>query len=284
MNPLDFLKDKFQVSTLGPEGGIGGGIWRALCDIHANEGWRSYNQLKRRATVDTPDQPLMAPQYPLFSAESSSHSFLLVFSQTFLTLYQGGKSSDVLRATQHSRSALWAQECAVFARYSATRVEGGLYRGTLLPLAGAREHKRRCVAKFGRTWTTDDDKLSNTAYTIMSGSSKPGVLPIVARPTTVRRKSVVLRGAPRNGHPLVHIWRMQDSALAPTHHRTITSTIVHTWTHEGLAEFYRGLATNLVRVPLGTCVTFGVYENIVWLLKHAAARRKAHQDGDEGSR
>ncbi|KAH9025972.1 mitochondrial FAD carrier protein [Lactarius pseudohatsudake] len=235
MNPLDLVKDKFQVSTLGPEGGIGGGIWRAF-----------YNQLKRRATVDTPDQPLTAPQYLLFSAESSSHSFLLVFSQTFLTLYQGGKSSDVLRATQHSRSALWAQECAVFARYFATRVEGGLYRGTLLPLAGAREHKRRCVAKFGRTWTTDDDKLSNTAYTIMSGSSKPG-----------------------------------DSALAPTHHRTITSTIAHTWTHEGLAEF---LATNLVRVPLGTCVTFGVDENIVWLLKHAAARRKAHQDGDEGSR
>jgi len=40
MNPLDLLKVKFQVSTSGPEGGIGRGIWRALRDIHANEGWR----------------------------------------------------------------------------------------------------------------------------------------------------------------------------------------------------------------------------------------------------
>jgi hypothetical protein len=40
MNPLDLLKVKFQVSTRGPEGGIGRGIWRALCDIRASEGWR----------------------------------------------------------------------------------------------------------------------------------------------------------------------------------------------------------------------------------------------------
>lgn len=116
MNPLDLLKVKFQVSTRGPEGGIGRGIWRALCDIRANEGWRglyrglspniagnasswglyfllcvssfpfltllnlnlcvcSYNQLKRRATVGAPDQPLSASQYLLFSAEASSHLF-----------------------------------------------------------------------------------------------------------------------------------------------------------------------------------------------------------------
>jgi solute carrier family 25 (mitochondrial folate transporter), member 32 len=40
MNPLDLLKVKFQVATRGPEGGIGRGIWRALSDIHASEGWR----------------------------------------------------------------------------------------------------------------------------------------------------------------------------------------------------------------------------------------------------
>jgi solute carrier family 25 folate transporter 32 len=40
MNPLDLLKVKFQVSTRGPEGGIGRGIWPALCDIRASEGWR----------------------------------------------------------------------------------------------------------------------------------------------------------------------------------------------------------------------------------------------------
>ncbi|KAH9009720.1 hypothetical protein EDB85DRAFT_2243252 [Lactarius pseudohatsudake] len=74
MNPLDLLKVKFQVSTRGPKDGIGRGIWHALRDIHANEGWRGlyrglspnvagnasswglyflfYNQLKRRATKE----------------------------------------------------------------------------------------------------------------------------------------------------------------------------------------------------------------------------------------
>ena len=40
MNPLDLLKVKFQVSTRAPGSGIGRGIWLALRDIHANEGWR----------------------------------------------------------------------------------------------------------------------------------------------------------------------------------------------------------------------------------------------------
>ena len=40
MNPLDLLKVKFQVSTRVPGSGIGRGIWLALRDIHAGEGWR----------------------------------------------------------------------------------------------------------------------------------------------------------------------------------------------------------------------------------------------------
>ena len=74
-----------------------------------------------------------------------------------------------------------------------------------------------------------------------------------------------------------------DSALTRTHHRTIASTIAHTWKHERLAGFYRGLGTNLVRVLPGTCVTFVVYENIAWLLKRAAVRREARRGGSEGS-
>src|SRR5713226_5195474 len=40
MNPLDLLKVKFQVSTRALGSGIGRGIWLALRDIHASEGWR----------------------------------------------------------------------------------------------------------------------------------------------------------------------------------------------------------------------------------------------------
>lgn len=130
MNPLDLLKVKFQVSTRAPGSGIGRGIWLALRDIHANEGWRglyrglgpniagnasswglyfllcvlrfitlwfsiltlgslnSYNQLKRRATVGTPEKPLSASQYLLFSAEASSHLLLCCRSALMLANFQ----------------------------------------------------------------------------------------------------------------------------------------------------------------------------------------------------
>ncbi|KAH9047142.1 mitochondrial carrier domain-containing protein, partial [Lactarius hengduanensis] len=131
MNPLDLLKVKFQMSMRGPEGGIGRSVWRAQCVIHASEGWRglyrglnpnaagnanswglyflSYNQLKRRATVDAPDRPVTASQYLLFSAEASPH-FSFSFPPKSLTAHEtlsrcrcgcfykpdvGSKSSDI---------------------------------------------------------------------------------------------------------------------------------------------------------------------------------------------
>ncbi|KAH9007856.1 mitochondrial carrier domain-containing protein [Lactarius deliciosus] len=290
MNPLDLLKVKFQVSTRGPEDGIGRGIWRALRDIHANEGWRGlyrglspnvagnasswglyflfYNQLKHRATVDAPDRPLSASQYLLFSAEASAVTAILTNPIWVVKV----RTFTAPPNSPAAHRGLWSGLGAIF------RDEGwgGLYRGMSLALVGvsngalqfmtyekmknwAFERKRRRVVKLGRAWTTDDDKLSNTAYTIMSGTSKLGAL-CATYPYQVIRSRI-----------------QDDSALARTHHRTITSTIVHTWTHEGLTGFYRGLATNLVRVLPGTCVTFVVYENIAWLLKRAAARREARQ-------
>jgi solute carrier family 25 (mitochondrial folate transporter), member 32 len=47
-----------------------------------------------------------------------------------------------------------------------------------------------------------------------------------------------------------------------------------------MGGFYRGLATNIVRVLPGTCVTFVVYENLAWLLKRAASRRSAAAKAD----
>ena len=64
--------------------------------------------------------------------------------------------------------------------------------------------------------------------------------------------------------------------LARTHHSTIPShSQSHTfqWAHEGMGGFYRGLATNIVRVLPGTCVSLVVYENLAWLLKRAASRQ-----------
>lgn len=286
MNPLDLLKVKFQVSTRGPEGGIGRGILRALGDIRASEGWRGlyrglgpnitgnasswglyflfYNQLKRRATDVAPDRPLSASQYLLFSAEASAVTAILTNPIWVVKV----RTFTAPPNSPAAHRGLWSGFRAIF------HDEGlrGLYRGTSLALFGvsngalqfmgyekmkgwAFERKRRRVAKLGRAWTTDDEKLSNTAYTVMSGASKLGAL-CTTYPYQVIRSRIQV-----------------DSALSRSHHRTITSTIAHTWTHEGLAGFYRGLATNLVRVLPGTCVTFVVYENIAWLLKRAAVRR-----------
>ncbi|KAH9047455.1 mitochondrial FAD carrier protein [Lactarius deliciosus] len=207
MNPLDLLKVKFQVSTRGPEGGIGRDIWRALRDIHASEGWRGlyrelspnvagntsswglyflfYNQLKRRATVDAPDRSLSASQYLLFSAEASAVTAILTNPIWVVKV----RMFTVPPNSPAAHRGLWSGFRAIFSD------EGwaGLYRGTSLAPVGVSngalqfmayekmkswtfEHKRWRVTKVGHEWTTDDAKLSNVAYTIMSGSSKLGAL------------------------------------------------------------------------------------------------------------
>ncbi|KAH9988171.1 mitochondrial carrier domain-containing protein [Russula vinacea] len=289
MNPLDLLKVKFQVSTRAPSGsGVGRGIWLALRDIHASEGWRGlyrglgpnvagnasswglyflfYNQLKRRATVGAPDRPLSASQYLLYSAEASAVTAILtnpIWVVKVRTFTAPPNSPAAHRGVWSGFRALYREE-GLF----------GLYRGTTLALVGvgngalqfmayekmkgwAFERKRRRVDKLGRAWTMEDDKLSNTAYTVMSAASKIAAL-VATYPYQVIRSRI-----------------QDDSVLARTHHSTIPSTIAHTWAHEGIAGFYRGLATNIVRVLPGTCVTFVVYENIAWLLKRAASRRQA---------
>ncbi|KAH9019573.1 mitochondrial carrier [Lactarius deliciosus] len=278
MNPLDLLKVKFQVSTRGPEGGIGCGIWRALCDIHASEGWRGlyrglspnvagswgiyflfYNQLKRRTTVDAPDRPVTASQYFLFSSEASG-----------------------VRAIFHDEG--W----------------GRLYRRTLFSLTGARqfmahektkvwafERKRRCIVKLGprgrRTttgWCVCPSSVNDLSQSLESPIRLMQLFSACRSPARCARLTPYQVIYSRT-YGLVNAYAGRLGA--GTHHCTIPSTIARTWMHEGLAGFYRGLATNLVRVPLGTCVTFVVYENIAWLLKHAAARREAHRGGGEGS-
>jgi solute carrier family 25 (mitochondrial folate transporter), member 32 len=129
---------------------------------------------------------------------------------------------------------------------------------------------------------------SNTTYTVISGASKFGAL-CATYPYQVIRSRIQVTTNSYTLPPIVlrtdaadRLYvRQNDSVLARTHHRTIPSTIAHTWAHEGAVGFYRGLGTNLVRVLPGTCVTFVVYENLAWLLKRAASRREAARAGAE---
>ncbi|KAF5371967.1 hypothetical protein D9615_008072 [Tricholomella constricta] len=285
MNPLDLLKIKFQVTTTNPTGALGKHIWYSLRDIQQQQGWKGlyrglgpnvagnasswglyflfYNMLKKRASGGDITQPLSAGAYLLCSAQASAvtavmtNPFWLVRVRMFTT---HANSPSAYRG-------LWDGLATI------VRTEGvlGLFRGTSLALVGVSngalqfvayekmkkwgfDRKKRQYKKAGLEWNTDADKLSNSAYTFMSITSKLAALTLTYPYQVVRS-------------------RIQDNAAAALF-PTIPATIKRTWSQEGIRGFYRGLGTNLVRVLPGTCVTFVVYENLAWLLRSTAAKRE----------
>ncbi|KAH7888153.1 mitochondrial carrier domain-containing protein [Phlebopus sp. FC_14] len=285
MHPLDLLKVKFQVSTTNPQGGIGKQIWTSLKDIKVQEGWRGlyrgvgpniagnasswglyflfYNMLKKRTSGDDPNFRMSAGAYLLCSAQASAVTAIatnpiwVVKVRMFTTR---ADSPTSYRGLSHGLTSIWRTEGF-----------GGLWKGTLLALVGVSngavqfmayekmkqwgfERKRRQFAKTGRVMTPEDDKLSNTSYSIMSGGSKLFALAITYPYQVVRS-------------------RIQNNATSHIYPNIIT-TVQRTWQGEGIKGFYRGLGTNLVRVLPGTCVTFVVYENLAWLFRTSAARRQ----------
>ncbi|KAL1747798.1 mitochondrial FAD carrier protein [Schizophyllum fasciatum] len=285
MNPLDLLKVKFQVATAAARGGLGTHIWHALRDIQRAHGWRGlyrglgpnvagnasswglyfwfYNILKHRASGGDLTRPLPASDYLLCSAQASAATAIITNPLWVVKVRMFTTPPDAPGAYR----GLWHGLTTV------ARTEGwrGLTRGTALALVGvsngaiqftlyeemkawAFARRRRRVEREGGVWDAGE-KLSNTAYTLMSGSSKLGAL-ISTYPYQVVRS------------------RMQNDPTGTTY-PSIPATLRRTWAQEGLAGFYRGLGTNIVRVLPGTCVTFVVYENLAWLLRRAAARRGA---------
>ncbi|KAI0366198.1 mitochondrial FAD carrier protein [Pilatotrama ljubarskyi] len=285
MHPLDLLKVKFQVATDKPKGGVGKAIWSSLKEIQARDGWKGlyrgvganiagnasswglyflfYHSLKQRASGGDPNYKLSPGAYLLCSAEASAVTAIMtnpiwvVKVRMFTTR---PKDPTAYRSLWHGLTSVYRNEGLA-----------GLYRGTTLALFGVSngaiqfmvyeemkrwgfERKKRQFAKAGREYTTADDKLSNTAYTIMSAASKLTALASTYPYQVVRS-------------------RIQNNATAHLY-PTIPLCIKRTWAEEGFRGFYRGLGTNLVRVLPGTCVTFVVYENLAWLLRTTAARRE----------
>ncbi|KAI1785331.1 mitochondrial FAD carrier protein [Ganoderma leucocontextum] len=296
MHPLDLLKVKFQVATEKPQGGVGRAIWSSLKDIHARDGWKGlyrgvgsnvagnasswgfyflfYHMLKQRASSGDPNYKLSPGAYLLCSAQASAVTAIMTNPIWVVKVRMFTTRSDdptAYRSLWHGFSSIWRNEGIA-----------GLYRGTSLALFGVSngaiqftayeemkrwgfDRKRRQFAKAGKEYTTADDKLSNTAYTVMSGASK-----IFALTSTYPYQVVRSR-----------IQNNLTSHLYPT----IPACIKKTWTEEGVRGFYRGLGTNLVRVLPGTCVTFVVYENLAWLLRSTATRKERRKQlaAEEGS-
>ncbi|KAI0699822.1 mitochondrial FAD carrier protein [Cytidiella melzeri] len=287
MHPLDLLKVKFQVANKNPTSGVGTAIWNSLKEIKDSQGWRGlyrgvgpniagnatswgfyflfYNMLKAR--VADGDSSKMSPgQYLLCSAQASAVTAIMtnpiwvVKVRMFTTRPE---DPTAYRGLWHGLTSIYGSEGI-----------RGLYRGTTLALFGVTngaiqfmgyeemkkwgfKRKRSRFTREGREWTPQDDKLSNTSYTVMSGASKLLALSLTYPYQVVRS-------------------RIQNNAT--THlYPTIPACIKRTWAEEGVRGFYRGLGTNLVRVLPGTCVTFVVYENLAWLLRTAAIRRDQRQ-------
>ncbi|KAK0206046.1 mitochondrial carrier domain-containing protein [Desarmillaria ectypa] len=289
MNPLDRLKVKFQVSETNPKGAFGKHIWYTLKDIKQQQGWKGlyrgvgpniagnatswgfyflfYNMLKKRASGDDITQPLSSAEYLICSAEASAVT--AVMTNPLWVVRVRMFTTDA--GSPHAYRGLWHGLRTI------VQSEGwqGLFRGTWLGLFGVSngaiqfmayeqmkrwgfERKKRQFEKSGQPWTPDVDKLSNTAYTIMSGASKLEALSITYPYQVVRS-------------------RIQNTNAAAPLYPNIRATILKTWQQEGLRGFYRGLGTNFVRVLPGTCVTFVVYENLAWLFRSTAAKRAARQ-------
>ncbi|KAF8556313.1 mitochondrial carrier [Imleria badia] len=285
MHPLDLLKVKLQVSTTKPEGGIGKQIWHSLRGIYTEQGWKGlyrgvgpniagnasswglyflfYNMLKKRASGDDPNFRLSPGAYLLCSAQASAVTAIMtnpiwvVKVRMFTTRADDPKS---YRGLWHGFSSTYSTEGL-----------RGLWKGTSLALVGVSngavqfmayeemkrwgfEQKRKQFARAGKTMTPEDDKLSNTAYTVMSGASKLFALAITYPYQVIRS-------------------RLQNNATSHLY-PDIPTTIKRTWKGEGIKGFYRGLGTNFVRVLPGTCVTFVVYENLAWLFRTTALRRE----------
>ncbi|GAA5894496.1 hypothetical protein JCM8208_006257 [Rhodotorula glutinis] len=197
----------------------------------------------------------------------------------------------------------------------------GVSNGAIQFMAYEEMKKRRVELRRKRLGDGASDEevktLSNLEYILMSGSAKlvaiaitypyqvvrsriqyqPGVstLPTIAHaaapppPPTASAAPPPLSSASSRTAPLPpppHISPSSSStsprpAIAP--YRSIPDVLRRTYAAEGLGGFYKGIATNAVRILPGTCVTFVVYEQTSRFLSRWAGRRdKARRARDGG--
>ncbi|QRV72241.1 mitochondrial carrier protein [Ceratobasidium sp. AG-Ba] len=286
VQPLDLLRIQFQIATSSP---VSRNplvtIWSSLNKIKAEHGvrglyrgvgtnvvgnaasWGMYFWLYaaiKRHVFDAPDP--RAPAAPMTNLIASAEASVITALATNPIWVVKVRMFTTRPGQPGAYRGLWDGLSSIY------RIEGwgGLYRGTSLALLSVSngaiqfvayeelkrvcfEQKRKRAALVDTKYIPGDDRLSNTTYTIISAAAK-----LIAMTSTYPLQ--VVRS------------RMQNNAT--THlYPNIPACITRTWREEGMRGFYRGLATNFVRVLPNTCVTFVVYENIAWLLRRAARAR-----------
>ncbi|GAA5836390.1 hypothetical protein JCM3766R1_003506 [Sporobolomyces carnicolor] len=143
------------------------------------------------------------------------------------------------------------------------------------------ELRRKRIGGDTTTTRSDQDlnKLSNLEYILMSGSAKLVAISITYPYQVIRSR-------------IQYQPQMSSSSLAPggesgggvvKPYTSIANVVSRTWRHEGVRGFYRGIATNAVRILPGTCVTFVVYEQVSRALSNMGEQRLRRGRDDEPS-
>ncbi|GAA5919438.1 hypothetical protein JCM1841_002390 [Sporobolomyces salmonicolor] len=278
MQPLDLLKVQLQVDTASKTRSTFGQISWGFKEIVRSEGMRGlyrgvgpnlvgnasswglyflwYTEFKARMHGDK-DAKLNAGQHLLASAASGivtaiiTNPLWVVKTRMYTT---SASSPSAYRGVMHGL-------------YTLAREEGfrGMSKGMTLALIGVSngavqfmtyeelkkwrvELRRR---RLGQAASEEEVKrLSNTEYILMSGSAKLVAIAITY-PYQVIRSRVQYQPTP-------------TSSIPP--YTSIPDVIRRTYAREGFGGFYKGIATNAVRILPGTCVTFVVYEQTSRLL------------------
>ncbi|BEI85843.1 hypothetical protein CcaverHIS002_0601300 [Cutaneotrichosporon cavernicola] len=290
MHPLDLVKVRFQLADANaPKHRLGRGVYDALADAVRADGWRGlyrglipnlvggasswglyflfYNMIKQQMQGGDPTYRTTGGQHLLAAAEASAITAMLT-NPIWVA------KTRIFATPSHDPHA-YSGLLNTLGRIYKTEGWRGLYRGSLLALVGVSngsiqfatyedlkrrriDAKHRRFVKAGRKWSIEDEKLSNTEYILASGASK-----FVAIALTYPYQ--VVRARIQNGPPGL----------------TIPDVVKQTWRGERLPGFYKGLATNALRILPGTCTTFVVYENLVWLFRKVAARRDRREASRE---
>ncbi|GAA5844134.1 hypothetical protein JCM9279_003742 [Rhodotorula babjevae] len=279
-----------------------------------------YTMLKARMDGGK-DHKLSAGQHLLASASSGvitavlTNPIWVVKTRMFTTAAGQDKA---YRGVTHGLATLAREEGLRGMSKGLTLAIVGVSNGAIQFMAYEEMKKRRVELRRKRLGDGASDEevktLSNLEYILMSGSAKlvaiaitypyqvvrsriqyqPGVstLPTIAHaatpPPPPRPASSALpplssassRTAPLPPPPHPFPPSSGFSSIDP--YRSIPDVLRRTYAAEGLGGFYKGIATNAVRILPGTCVTFVVYEQTSRFLSRWAGRREAARRRDGG--
>ncbi|KMT08234.1 hypothetical protein BVRB_6g142510 [Beta vulgaris subsp. vulgaris] len=287
--PLDVIKTRLQVHGLpvtstSTKGSI---IITSLQDIVKKEGFRGlYRGLSPTILALLPTWAVYFPVYEHLKGllQKDDHGTeQLTIVKNMIAAGGAGAATAVATnplwvvktrlQTQGMRTDVIPYKSILSALRRITREEGipGLYSGLLPSLAGISHVAiqfpayERIKLYLAKTENTTVDELSAGSVAIASSLSKI-VASIMTYPHEVIRSRLQEQGQVRNRE---------------VHYSGVVDCVRKVFQAEGLAGFYRGCATNLMRTVPNSVITFTSYEMILRLLTRVVPKPHCQVNGGE---